>query len=120
MILVQIVTVVCQDHVRNKFFLQFFKLHLYSRMKRWEEAVAITSDCDLLGLGSFQEQARTFHRLPFPYRIRAEHVPIDFAFRILPQQLQDRSAASNLVCRLLLEKKKKPARGLTELTESKS
>src|SRR5260370_25927525 len=88
-------SVMCQDQVRNKFFFQFLKLHLNPRMKRREKAIAVVSDRYLLGLGSFEEQTRSFYRFPLPYWIRAEHLPADLAFRVLLQQPQDRPATSH-------------------------
>src|SRR6266702_7257421 len=120
MILVQIVPVVCQDQVRNKFFLQFLKLHLNLWLKRREKAVAVVSDRDLLGLGAFKEQARPFYRFPFSYGIRAEHLPRNLPFRVLLQQPQDRPATSDFDVFSMRSQAQKAARGLAELTERKS
>src|SRR5437879_12095294 len=96
MILMQIVTVMCQDQVRNKFFLQFLKLHLNSRMKHREKAITVISDRDLLGFGCSEKQARTFYCFPFSSCIGARDLPIDLTFRTLPQQPQDRLASFDL------------------------
>ena len=120
MILMQIVTVMCQDQVRNKFFLQFLKLRLNSRMKRREKAITVISDRDLLGFGCSEKQARTFYCFPFSCWIGAEDLPIDLTFRILPQQPQDRPATSDFDIVAMGAQAENAARGPAELTESKS
>src|SRR5207248_3468689 len=107
MVLVKIVPAMREDYIRREDFLEFFEALFDRRTEVGKESISKGFHHDSLLARTPKERVRAALCFRGACRIGTQHEPVEFDALRLLNHPQHRPAAADLVCRLLLEKKKK-------------